>query len=158
MARRLTKRRNAARTLAEATRSAEEIARAEAGERKATPSAGRPSDVFLGEFRRRDIFPLMILHFISSAPTYGKSIMTQIEDMTAGVMSANPNTIYPLLRELESRGLVRGQWEHPEKRSRRFYTITEEGEAEYARLREAVRPFLDSIVRSVNLMKDEIYG
>ena len=40
------------------------------------------------------------------------------------MISANPNTIYPLLRDLEARGLIEGQWEHPDRRTRRFYSIT----------------------------------
>ena len=47
-------------------------------------------------------------------------------------MSLNPNTMYPLLRELESGGFIEGQWEHPEKRSRRMYTLTDSGREEYA--------------------------
>jgi DNA-binding PadR family transcriptional regulator len=66
--------------------------------------------------------------------------------------------MYPLLRELESRGLVRGYWEHPEKRSRRLYSVTSAGEAEYVRLMEAMEPFLDSIVESITLIKREVYG
>ena len=46
-------------------------------------------------------------------------------------MSLNPNTMYPLLRGLESSGFIEGRWEHPEKRSRRLYTLTAEGRAEY---------------------------
>jgi DNA-binding PadR family transcriptional regulator len=66
--------------------------------------------------------------------------------------------MYPLLRELESRGLVRGYWEHPEKRSRRLYTVTPAGEGEYERLMHAMEPFLDSIVESITLIKREVYG
>jgi DNA-binding PadR family transcriptional regulator len=66
--------------------------------------------------------------------------------------------MYPLLRELESRGMVRGYWEHPEKRSRRLYSLTPAGKAEYARLMAAMEPFLDSIVESITLIKDEVYG
>lgn len=118
----------------------------------------RPSDVFLGEFRRRDVFPLLILHFCAHEPSYGNHLIVQIEQLTAGIMSVNPNTIYPLLREMEAKGLVEGQWEHPEKRSRRFYSITDAGKAEYERMRDAVRPFLDSVVHSVTLIRQEIYG
>lgn len=118
----------------------------------------RPSDVFLGEFRRRDVFPLLILHFCSSEPSYGNNLISQIEELTSGIMSVNPNTIYPLLRELEANGFIEGQWEHPEKRSRRFYSITDDGKEEYKRLRTAVKPFLDAIVQGVKLIEKEIYG
>ena len=60
--------------------------------------------------------------------------MERISEVTEGVLSVNPNTMYPLLRQLEARGLIEGQWEHPERRSRRYYAITEEGREEYDRL------------------------
>ena len=69
-----------------------------------------------------------------------------------------PAVLDSLLRELESRGLVRGYWEHPEKRSRRLYSVTTDGEAEYERLMHAMEPFLDSIVESITLIKREVYG
>lgn len=145
-----------ARTVAEAARAAEEAATT-AAEARARPK-GRPSDIFLGEFRRRDVFPLLVLHFVAQEPSYGNNLIAQIETLTAGVMSVNPNTIYPLLREMEANGLITGQWEHPEKRSRRFYGITAAGGREYERLRQAVRPFLEAIVDSVGRIKGEIYG
>ncbi len=117
----------------------------------------RPSDLFLGEFRRRDIFPLLVLHFCAQEPSYGNHLIAQIEQLTAGVMSVNPNTIYPLLREMESNGMIKGEWEHPEKRSRRFYSITADGKKEYDQLKVTVRPFLDSLVQGVRLIVGELY-
>ncbi|MFA9401284.1 MAG: PadR family transcriptional regulator, partial [Acidobacteriota bacterium] len=119
---------------------------------------GRASDVFGGEMRRRDLFPLLVLHLIRSEPSYGNHLIEAIESMTQGVVSVNPNTMYPLLRDLESRGMIEGDWEHPDKRTRRFYSITEEGEAEYGRLVEEIEPFLDSVIRSITLIKSEVYG
>ena len=78
--------------------------------------------------------------------------------MTAGVLSVNPNTMYPLLRQLESRGLIQGEWEHPERRSRRYYVLTDEGRAEYERLVEDVRPFLDAARSSIDEIVREVYG
>jgi len=123
--------------------------------------AGRPSDVFGGELRRRDVFCLLVLHLIDGSETgtsYGNQLIEQIEALTLGVVSLNPNTMYPLLRELETRGLVEGEWEHPEKRSRRLYRVTKSGKAEYQRLRGALEPFLDSIIESVSLIKEAVYG
>ena len=144
-----------------------EAARAAAGKAARAADAagqvrrGRPSDVFGGELRRRDVFTLMILHLIARSDTgasYGNQLIEQIEEITSGAISLNPNTMYPLLRELESGGFVEGRWEHPEKRSRRMYTLTDAGREEYARLRDALEPFLDQIVTSISLIKEEIYG
>jgi PadR family transcriptional regulator len=119
---------------------------------------GRPSDVFGGEIRRRDVFPLLVLHLIRKEPSYGNHLIEAIESITQGVISVNPNTMYPLLRQLEKDGMIEGKWEHPDRRTRRFYEITKEGEKEYKRLIDEVEPFLDSVVRSVTLIKSEVYG
>lgn len=113
-----------------------------------------------GGVRRRDMFTLLVLHLISnseSGASYGNQLIERIEEITDGAVSMNPNTIYPLLRELEAGGLIEGRWEHPEKRSRRLYTITEAGRDEYARLRAGIEPFLDSIVKTITLIKRAIY-
>ena len=99
-----------------------------------------------------------MLHLISQGPSYGNQLMERIGGMTAGVLSVNPNTMYPLLRQLESRGLIEGQWEHPERRSRRYYKLTAQGKKEYARLVEEVRPFLDSVKSSIDEIVREVYG
>jgi PadR family transcriptional regulator, regulatory protein PadR len=119
---------------------------------------GRPSDVFGGEIRRRDVFPLLVLHLVAKEPTYGNHLIDGIEEMTEGVISVNPNTMYPLLRQMESDGLVEGRWELPDRRTRRYYSITPAGRREYKRLVKEVEPFLDSVIRSVTLIKREVYS
>ena len=115
-------------------------------------------DPFTGGLRRRDVLPLLVLHYIAQGPSYGNQLMERISEVTAGVLSVNPNTMYPLLRQLEGRGLIEGQWEHPERRTRRFYTITAAGKREYKRLVEEVRPFLDSVQSSIDEIVREVYG
>lgn len=118
--------------------------------------SGRASDIFGGAIRRRDLFPLLALHLIRREPAYGNALIEQIEAMTQGAITVNPNTMYPLLRDLEGRGLIVGRWEHPDRRSRRFYEITPTGEDEYLRLRDEALPFLESVIRSMVLIKDEL--
>jgi PadR family transcriptional regulator len=140
-----------AEAVAEATRATERG-------RKVARGPGRPSDVFGSELRRRDVLPLLVLHLVAREPAYGNRLIEEIEAITQGVITVNPNTMYPLLRELESRGMIVGEWEHPDRRTRRFYTITDAGRAEYRRLRKELAPFLDSMIRTVILIKREIYG
>ncbi|MEA2478909.1 MAG: PadR family transcriptional regulator, regulatory protein PadR [Thermoleophilaceae bacterium] len=131
----------------------------EAAAAVARPGRGRQAqDPFTGELRRRNVLPLLVLHYISDGPSYGNQLMERISSVTAGVLSVNPNTMYPLLRSLETRGLIEGSWEHPERRSRRYYAITDAGREEYARLEQAVRPFLESIARSIDEIVREVYG
>ena len=132
---------------------------AQAGGIDAAVAPGRKAqDPFAGQLRRRQILPLLVLHLINEGPSYGNKLMERIGSMTAGVLSVNPNTMYPLLRQLEGRGLIQGEWEHPERRSRRYYVLTEEGQAEYERLVKDVRPFLDSVKSSIDEIVRVVYG
>jgi len=126
--------------------------------RKRGRPPGRGADPFGGELRRRDVIPLLVLHLVSGEPSFGNRLIEEIESITQGVISVNPNTMYPLLRDLEGRGLIEGAWEHPDRRTRRFYSITEAGADEYSRLRDELGPFLDSMKRTVTLIQREIYG
>jgi PadR family transcriptional regulator PadR len=140
----------------EAVRSASRIADPRAVAREAGRPAG-PAEPFSGGLRR-EVLPLLVLHYISGEPCYGNQLMERISEVTAGVLSVNPNTMYPLLRQLEARGLIKGEWEHPERRSRRYYAITDAGRAEYERLRVDVRPFLESLSRSIEEIVGEVFG
>lgn len=146
----------------EAVRQTTELADAREAARSAGEAAparsGGSGDPFTTGLRRREVLPLLVLHYIGEGPSYGNQLMERISEVTAGVLSVNPNTMYPLLRQLEARGLIEGQWEHPERRSRRYYSITDEGREEYERLHREVRPFLESTARSIDEIVREVYG
>jgi PadR family transcriptional regulator, regulatory protein PadR len=146
----------------ERSRAAVRSAVAHAGLAKGDPdpgtrAPGRGQDPLSGELRRREVLPLLVLHLIAAGPSYGNQLMERIAGMTEGVLTVNPNTMYPLLRRLEKQGLIEGNWEHPERRTRRFYSLTDAGRAEYGRLVEEVRPFLDSVARSIDEIVREVY-
>ncbi len=64
--------------------------------------------------------------------------------------------MYPLLRALEADGLVAGEWEHPERRSRRFYCLTDAGGVERDRLANDIGPRLDDLAVAVDLIRREL--
>ena len=84
--------------------------------------------------------------------------MERVGELTGGIVAVNPNTMYPLLRTLETAGLVAGEWEHPERRSRRFYRLTESGAGERDRLRAEIAPRLDDLAAAVDLIRGELLG
>ena len=132
-----------------------DVAREAAGGRPAATGMAK-GDPLLGELRRAGLLPMLVLHFLGDGPSYGNQLMERVSEVTGGLVAVNPNTMYPLLRSLEGRGLVAGEWEHPERRSRRFYRLTEAGEAERARLAEEIAPHLDAVARSVDLIRQEL--
>ncbi|HEV3229820.1 MAG TPA: PadR family transcriptional regulator [Solirubrobacteraceae bacterium] len=122
--------------------------------------AGGPgtTDPLVGDLRRAGLLPLLVLHCLSGEASYGHQLMERIPRLTGGLLLVNPNTMYPLLRSLESRGLVRGEWEHPERRSRRFYRLTEAGADERDRMLVAVLPHLDRVSASVEEIRRALLG
>lgn len=99
---------------------------------------------------------LLVLHYVSNGPCYGNQLMDRIDSLTSGALSVNPNTMYPLLRSLETRGLVSGAWEDPDRRTRRFYRITKAGESERRRLAGQLAPSLDAIASTIDLLRNEL--
>jgi DNA-binding PadR family transcriptional regulator len=114
------------------------------------------ADPFVGGLRRSGLVSLLVLHYVAHRPCYGNQLMERIEALTAGALQVNPNTMYPLLRAMETKGLLDGAWEDPERRSRRFYRITAAGESERKRLASELAPNLDAIMSTIELIRHEL--
>ena len=121
----------------------------------AAAASGGPgtSDPLVGELRRAGLLPLLVLPLLAGGPSYGNALIEGISISTGGLISVNPNTMYPLLRSLEESEFVTGEWEHPERRSRRFYAITEQGELERQRLAAEIKPRLEEVASALELLR-----
>ncbi len=131
--------------------------RAAAGARAGATGPGS-SDPLVGNLRRAGLLRLLVLHLLGQGPSYGNQLMERVGELTGGLVGVNPNTMYPLLRALEAEGLVAGEWEHPERRSRRFYRLTEPGAQERDRLVSEIAPRLDELALAVDLLRGELLG
>jgi len=56
------------------------------------------------------------------------------KSLAACGLEIEESTLYPLLRRLETQGLLTSQWREEEKRNKRFYRLSPTGEAVLARL------------------------
>jgi DNA-binding PadR family transcriptional regulator len=95
------------------------------------------------------------------APGYGYSLL---ETLSAAGFEVEANTLYPLLRRLETQGLLTSSWNTDEARPRKFYRTTEAGDAvaaalrsEWTRLDRAVND-LDSLPPSDTRTPDAAHG
>jgi DNA-binding PadR family transcriptional regulator len=84
--------------------------------------------------------------------------MERVGELTGGLVAVNPNTMYPLLRTLEAEGLVAGEWEHPERRSRRFYRLTDAGADQRELLLSELGPRLDELAAALAVLRRELLG
>src|SRR5580698_4560506 len=56
---------------------------------------------------------------------YGYTLRKALADEGLAI---EESTLYPLLRRLETQGLLTSQWREEEKRNKRFYRLSAEGE------------------------------
>jgi PadR family transcriptional regulator PadR len=59
------------------------------------------------------------------------------------------STLYPLLRRLETQGLLVSEWRDEDKRKKRFYRLSPEGEAMLARLLDEWRRISRSLEKII---------
>lgn len=81
---------------------------------------------------RRGTVVLCALSRLKS-PMYGYNL---VSDLTAAGIQVEANTLYPLLRRLESQGLLESRWETTEAKPRKYYIITDEGQRICAQLEQ----------------------
>jgi PadR family transcriptional regulator, regulatory protein PadR len=69
------------------------------------------------------------------------------KDLAERGLEIDESTLYPLLRRLETQGLLVSQWREEDKRNKRFYRLSTEGEQILARLLEEWNAINASITR-----------
>jgi len=73
---------------------------------------------------------------------YGYALRKTLADRG---MEIDENTLYPLLRRLESQGLLVSQWREEDKRNKRFYRTSTEGKQLLRQLAAEWRSINDSL-------------
>lgn len=94
---------------------------------------------------RRGSLPLAVLAQLKTEQ-YGYILRKSLSDQG---LEIDENTLYPLLRRLETQGLLASQWREEEKRNKRFYRLSPQGEVILYQLlneHEIITAALDRIV------------
>lgn len=98
---------------------------------------------------------LYILHLLLEKSYYGNEIIEEIKTRMNYKWEPSPGMIYPLLRELEENNYIIGRWQEPDKRSIRYYKITDEGFHHYKKIKLLYKPiFEDSLTIIKNTLAD----
>ncbi len=93
---------------------------------------------------RRGVIVLAVLSQLDE-PQYGYSLIKRLAE---GGLEIDQGTLYPLLRRLESQGLLRSDWRIEGERPRRYYVLSEAGRQVLPRLQEE----WDAIVTTMTRM------
>jgi len=85
----------------------------------------------------KGVAPVVVLEILSRGRMYGYELSEALEQRSKGVLSLGRGTLYPLLYNLEAKGLVVAEWDENEgKRKRRYYSITSKGKEDLAAQKE----------------------
>ncbi|MFT3785689.1 MAG: helix-turn-helix transcriptional regulator [Tepidisphaeraceae bacterium] len=81
--------------------------------------------------------PTAILELLSGGERYGYELIEMLERRSDGVLAMGQSTLYPMLYNLEAKGLIAGRTElAPNGRARKYYRLTRTGEKRLAQDRE----------------------
>lgn len=70
---------------------------------------------------------LAALMFLNREPMTGYEVMKEVEEKTLGFWKLTSGGIYPVLKELEDKGYIRGKWKSEGERKKKVYRITQKG-------------------------------
>src|SRR5215469_15258183 len=102
--------------------------------------------------RKKGSAELLVLAQLESRPRHGYEIGVEIERRSAGEVSFQIASLYPVLYRLERKGLIAGQWvEAAGQRRRRFYKLTPAGRKVLAEQRRSWSSFLLALERAAGL-------
>lgn len=94
---------------------------------------------------------LIVLGLLRAGPQNGWDLTNAIQATSRGALDVNYGSIYPALRRLESRGLVKGRWGTSDNNRRaRFYELTASGRQAL----KAERASWEEFSRMVGLLLD----
>lgn len=101
----------------------------------------------------------MFFEALGDGPAYGYELAARFEAMTGGHMKVSYGTIYPYLRRMERKGVIRSRKD--EKRGRVYYELTQRGmdakKDVMKRLKE-YRKELEEKLLGILFMHAEVFG
>ena len=77
--------------------------------------------------------PVAVLKLLERGEMYGYEIIEALSKKTQGVLEMGQSTLYPLLYNLEAKGLIESDWQTADSgRERRYYALTSKGRKQLA--------------------------
>lgn len=103
---------------------------------------------------KKGVLDMLVLKFLMEEEKYGYQLISELKDKSGGLIVLKEGTLYPILYRLEDDRLIESHWSEPKGRevSRKYYRITEKGEAAVREMYELWSGFYDIIGR---MMKEE---
>jgi len=77
--------------------------------------------------------PTAVLRLLSRREMYGYELVEALSKQTDGVLAMGQSTLYPMLYNLEAKGLIEAEWREADSgRERKYYGLTGKGKKRLA--------------------------
>ena len=97
----------------------------------------------------KGVAPVVVLEILSRGAMYGYELSETISRRSGDILTLGRGTLYPLLYNLEAKGLIKGEWQNADNgRKRRYYVITGKGKEKLATQKQQ----LQQLQQAVNLV------
>lgn len=70
---------------------------------------------------------MLVLSLLEDENMYGYQMIKRLSERSKNVFEFKEGTLYPILHNLESKGLISSYWDMTGAKKRKYYTITKEG-------------------------------
>ncbi|WP_040214047.1 PadR family transcriptional regulator [Clostridium polynesiense] len=111
----------------------------------------------VGQVFTKGLLPIYVLYILSLGPTNGNDISHKIGERTEGMWVPSTGGIYPLLKKFEKFNWVTGQWDDPEKKFQKIYSLTSEGKQEFENRKALLQTKIEEALEVFKIIYKDLY-
>ncbi len=91
--------------------------------------------------------PTAVLQLLANREMYGYELVEALSKRTGGVLAMGQSTLYPMLYNLEAKGLVEADWRTADSgRDRKYYRLTGSGRKKLAADRKSWNALSEAMI------------
>jgi len=98
----------------------------------------------------KGVLPIAVMRLLNRRAMYGYELVTHLERQSDGVLKLGQSTLYPLLYNLQSQGMLEACWRSEGGRKRKYYKLTQRGQRRLAADEAQWRHLVDGMSTLVN--------
>ncbi|GAA0116921.1 PadR family transcriptional regulator [Clostridium senegalense] len=111
----------------------------------------------VGQVFTKGLLPIYVLYILSIGATNGNDISNKIGERTNGKWVPSTGGIYPLLKKLEKKKLIVGNWDDSKKKMQKIYKLTEDGEKELHHKKYLLKDRIEEALEVFKIIYKDLY-
>ena len=111
----------------------------------------------VGQVFTKGLLPIYVLYLLSNSPKNGNEISHNISLNTNGKWTPSTGGIYPILKRMEQDELITGEWDNPNKRFQKIYSITGKGLRELENKKIILKSKIEDSLEVFKIIYKDLY-